>query len=199
MDLSPEEVQRLAMLADMGHATPDDVRRLLHHLCAKLEDGYPIHPWAARFLAKGFRGFLEGRQSLQAAFGLVRKRRGRKSAVESNRDKIGNIAAEVLEHRLNGESLEVAAVAVGQKYHLGETQVRDYWRRRKEDALLYLRHSRKDRDPPWSDNDLKRIAKIFQKHIKTGDDQRDWREGRWLILNLDAAPATPGNSRKKPA
>ncbi|MDA1117094.1 MAG: hypothetical protein O2979_03625 [Proteobacteria bacterium] len=93
-ELSPEEAQRLAMLAEMGHAAPDDVRRLLCHMCEQVESRRPIDPWTARFLANGFRAYLQGLQTLQAALGFVRKKRGRKSALESKGQKIRWIAAE---------------------------------------------------------------------------------------------------------
>jgi hypothetical protein len=182
--IGPGQIHWLASIVEDGTATPDDARGLLTEFVRQVDAGkvctrmlQHMRDCTAAFLA-GKKTLMPapraGRQkpvgvpipSMEKAFGLKRVTAG---APPIDGDTLAQVAMQVLERRLAGESLEEATGAVAEDRKSkgarvsSESQVRDAWASHQSEGLLMLRMCKavEPDSPAWSEQELRRLNELF--------------------------------------
>jgi hypothetical protein len=176
--LPDSEIERLARRVADGTATPDQAQRLLIEVVRYHEHGAHAPPLLIEHVADCLAVYLRGKRkfrrdtlpvrSLEKAFGLVPLRPVGKPRIDEGTHL--DVAINVLEIRLRGQSLEDAAAAVAGWRHAkglplrSESQVRAAWSKCKREAVSRLDFYREvaGDSPVWSDEEIKRLKAIYR-------------------------------------
>ena len=158
--LSTSRIHHIAWAVGDGTARPDEAAQLLREFVACVNAHEPLPERLREHFRDAFLRYLSGSCGIEAALGMVRGSKGHPGADEKRNQMI---AAAVLKRRLAGDSLNTAAAAASEEFHLGETQVRKAWADHKYGALTLLLMSRPPDKYPWSPEEVRRLTKILGK------------------------------------
>jgi len=157
--LSPSSIYHIACDVKKGEADPEKARELLIDFCERYGTNEAIPPDLYKHIYDAFKSCLDDGKSLDAAFGLKRKK-GRPAVDQHS---LWELAAGVLRLRMEGLSAEDAVIEVSETRYISETQVWEAWRKNKLDALILLRLERPHDSYPWSEEEVTRLTELFSK------------------------------------
>jgi hypothetical protein len=211
--LGPGTVSYLASCVEDGTATPEEARQLLEEFVRQADKGEVLprllghmRDCVSAYLAKK-RVLLpapsEGRDdpigvpipNMEKAFGLKRVAPGQP---RTDRDTLTAVAMEVLERRMQGETLEVAAEHVANDRKMrkvpvtSESRIRDAWKRHAADAITWLRIAQ---ERPWTIEEQARLNELFYGNLwfcPPGADARS--RQRAIIAEMDRRDADPSTA-----
>ncbi len=158
--LTPAMIHQIAWQVRDGEADPEDARTLLNHFYSLVEHKQQVPYELTRHIANCLRDQLVEGKSLEAAFGLVR-RRGR---IRKDEQINIAIAKDFLRYRLKGKSATNARMLVQKERSKGRSSIEAAWSKYKFEALVALRCERDHATYPWSDDEVHVLTKIFQRY-----------------------------------
>lgn len=132
--VSPGFIRDVIGQVEEGTQNPKDVKKIFAYYCSQRKRNKPIDDAVLEFIGVCFIKILRGARA-DKAFGLV-QRRGRPNDTE---DRNVFIAVDVLKKMNGGETLENAAVAVANNYHITESKIKDIYAKNKKMAEFVLR------------------------------------------------------------
>jgi hypothetical protein len=88
---------------------------------------------------------------------------GLQDCTESEDDRMTAAATAVLQHRLEGQLHRNAVVLVSASHSLNVDEVGRSWARKKRDALVALTIGRVVDACPWTEAEVRRLARIFAR------------------------------------
>ena len=241
--LSPASINYLVSIVADGTATPEEARELLVEFVRRSSTNQQIDRRLIEHLSICISAFLDGRKlldpaprvgrdrpfgvpitSMEKAFGLRRVGPG---GPRTDPDTLAEVAMEVLDRRLRGESFQDAAVAVADDRKARgapvstESQVRAAWTRHQADGFWMLRLSKAkgvETSPTWTPLEIKRLTQIFRgepwftppgvdakarmdailaEADRPGTDNSDMAERVAAVIKKFDDAGTPENSRNK--
>ena len=159
--ISRADIHQIAWRVRDDEADPEDVRKLLEYICNLVDRKAQLPPEILRYVKDSLRAFLsDSANSLDGAFGLKKRNRGRPKADETERR---SMATEVLRSRLAGSSHRNALGVVADRFCKGESTISDAWVDWKQEAFIALRLERDPDEFPWSEEEMQRLEEIFRK------------------------------------
>lgn len=153
-----------------GEPAPQDIEAilaaLLPYLRSKEKEPDNRRNPLLRFLLIALERHVQGRMSIEQAFGLTRSRRGNPGAPMEKQRKI---ARAVLEAYLRGGNLEAAALAVGKNWGIGKTRAGEYLRANDRFALRALLDERARQGKPWGLRERRRLESYVARRNRALD------------------------------
>lgn len=159
-DLTQADINQIAFEIREQKAKPEDARRLLRQFCDFYDRDQTIPYVLNMHFRDSFRVYLAGKQNLESALGLKRKKARPKADPKIRTE----MATEVLRLRfLEKVTHEDARERVSKKFGWVESIVSEAWKAHKQEALICLRLERVVDGKPWNSDEVKRLTKIFGK------------------------------------
>ena len=132
--ISRADIHQIAWRVRDDEADPEEVQKLLEYICSLVDRKAQLPPEILRYIRDSLSAFLSGSaNSLDGAFGLKKRKRGRRKADETDRR---SMATEMLRLRLAGSSHRGALDEVAAQFFKEETTISDAWAAWKQDALI---------------------------------------------------------------
>ncbi|MBF0561459.1 MAG: hypothetical protein HQL37_05435 [Alphaproteobacteria bacterium] len=173
-DISDPQITLIASAVRGGTAEKEDALRLLELFCTCVDERKPIPSQLLDHVRDCFRAILDGGRyvypeptwgeslppklkpcSVETALGLA-KRKGRPPAEEQVRMQM---AGEVLDYRLEGESHEVALEKIAELFECGRSVIAEAWAEHMGIAIVVVQTNRSF--SPWTPIEMERLRKIY--------------------------------------